>query len=140
MYSASKQISGLKVKWKAQFLTVFDIISDKKYFSCSIYWNVIGIYGEPVHTIDVPLIQSLKFSFEDKGRRVLGTSTGPERKVYLIGLFIMMVIFYETSVDPIVTDIGFTSSSASVKRKGAIDFTWMNLSSRETLKASHEEQ
>ena len=54
---------------------------------------------------------------------MLGTSTGPERKVYLIGLFIMMVIFYETSVDPIVTDIGFTSSSASVKRKGAIDFT-----------------
>ena len=51
-----------------------------------------------------------------------------------------MVVFYETSVDPIVTDIGFTSSSASVKRKGDIDFTRMNLSSREAFKASHEEQ
>ena len=26
------------------------------------------------------------------------------------------------------------------EKKGGIDFTWMNLSSRETLKASHEEQ
>ena len=37
MYSASKRIFGLKVKLTAQLLTVFNIISDEKYFSLSIY-------------------------------------------------------------------------------------------------------
>ena len=42
LYSASKRISGLKVKWTAQqLLTVFHIIADKKYFSCSIYFNFL---------------------------------------------------------------------------------------------------
>ena len=41
MYSASKRISGLKVKWTAQLMTLFHIIKDKKYFSCSIYFNFL---------------------------------------------------------------------------------------------------
>ena len=42
LYSASKRITGLKVKWTAQqLLIIFHIISDKKYFSCSIYFNFL---------------------------------------------------------------------------------------------------
>ena len=37
-----------------------------------VYWNVIGIYGEPILTIYVPSIQSLKFFLRGYGKDSAG--------------------------------------------------------------------